>query len=276
MKKIIAEIGIDADGDIGVAKQLINVAKEAGCNYVKFQKRDIDSVYTKEQLDSYRESQWGVTFRQQKEGLEFNLEQFREIDNYCKEKEIPFFVSPWDLKSIDFLRLNFPNMPYLKIPSAKVTDEDYLKKCAESGFDLIISTGMCDLGMVQKAVLIIKDKLKYLLACTSSYPCPTKEINLNQLKFLSHYFRTPTCNIGWSDHSGGILFPAIAAAFGAEIIEVHITLSRTRVGTDHCSSLEPEGLKHLIKYVKAIELGLGEPNKVIQESEIPIIKKLRG
>src|SRR3972149_5622849 len=146
MKKIIAEIGINADGDIGVAKQLINVAKEAGCNYVKFQKRDIDSVYTKEQLDSYRESQWGVTFRQQKEGLEFNLEQFREIDNYCKEKEIPFFVSR---------------------------------------FDLIISTGMCDLGMVQKAVLIIKDKLKYLLACTSSYPCPTKEINLNQLKFRS-------------------------------------------------------------------------------------------
>jgi len=165
MKKIIAEIGINADGDIGVAKQLINVAKEAGCNYVKFQKRDIDSVYTKEQLDSYRESQWGVTFRQQKEGLEFNLEQFREIDNYCKEKEIPFFVSPWDLKSIDFLRLNFPNMPYLKIPSAKVTDEDYLKKCAESGFDLIISTGMCDLGMVQKAVLIIKDKLKPAFIC---------------------------------------------------------------------------------------------------------------
>ena len=276
--KITAEIGINADGDVEVAKQLINIAKDSGCDYVKFQKRDIESVYTKEQLDSYRESQFGTTFRQQKEGLEFSLEEYQEISEYCKEENMPFFVSPWDLKSIDFLKNNFPHIPYLKIPSAKVTDEKYLKKCLDSGFDLIMSTGLCNLMMLQKAIssIVGSKKLKYLLGCTSSYPCPIKDINLNQIKFLSYYFRTPNCAIGWSDHSGGILFPAVSVALGASMVEVHITLSRTRLGTDHSSSLEPEGLRHLVKYIRNLELGMGEPNKIIQESEIPVMKKLRN
>jgi len=276
---IVGEIGLNANGDINIAKQLIDVCSDLNIPYVKFQKRDINSCYTKEFLDSPRDSPWGKTQRSQKEGIEFNLEQYQEIDMYCKGRgNIEWFCSSWDLKSIDFLKENFPNMPYLKIPSAKITDMDFLNRCKESGFDLILSTGMSNLATVQKAVSLIVDsgKLKYVLGCTSSYPCPTKDINLNQLKFLSHYFRTPYCSMGWSDHSGGILFPALSVAYGAKMVEVHITMDRRMYGTDQASSIEPQGLRKLIKYIGEIEEGLGEPNKIIQESEIPIIAKLRG
>src|SRR3990170_5164051 len=274
---IVGEIGLNANGDINIAKQLIDVCSDLNIPYVKLQKRNIEDVYTKEFLDSPRESPWGNTQRQQKEVLEFNLEQYQEIDMYCKGKgNIDWFCSPWDIQSINFLLAFFPNMPYLKIPSAKITDEAYLQKCADSGFDPIMSTGMSNLEMVQKAVLIVKDSLKFLLGCTSSYPCPTKDVNLSQLRFLSHYFRTPTCSIGWSDHSGGILFPALSVAYGAKMVEVHITMDRRMYGSDQASSIEPQGLRKLVKQIEEIELGLGEPNKVVQESEIPIITKLRG
>jgi len=274
---IVGEIGLNANGDINIAKQLIDVCSDLNIPYVKLQKRNIEDVYTKEFLDSPRESPWGNTQRQQKEVLEFNLEQYQEIDMYCKGKgNIDWFCSPWDIQSINFLLAFFPNMPYLKIPSAKITDEAYLQKCADSGFDSIMSTGMSNLEMVQKAVLIVKDSLKFLLGCTSSYPCPTKDVNLSQLRFLSHYFRTPTCSIGWSDHSGGILFPALSVAYGAKMVEVHITMDRRMYGSDQPSSIEPQGLRKLIKYIEEIEEGLGNPIKEIQESEIPIIKKLRG
>ena len=273
---IIGEIGINHNSDMNIIKQLIDTCSDLNIPYVKFQKRDINLCYTKEFLDSPRESPWGETQRAQKEGLELSLEQYYGIDEYCKEKgNIQWFASPWDLKSISFLKEFFPHMPYLKIPSAKVTDEEYLKKCVESGFDLIMSTGLCDLAMVQKAVLIVKDKLRFLLGCTGSYPTPLKDINLNQIRFLSYYFKTPYCDIGWSDHTGGILFPSLAVSHGAKMVEVHCTLDRKLYGSDQSSSLEPEGLRHLVKYIKAIEEGMGEPCKEIQESEIPIIKKLR-
>jgi len=274
---IVGEIGINHSGSVPIVKQLINVCADLKILYVKFQKRDITSCYTKEFLDSPRESPWGKTQRDQKEGIEFSLEDYKEIDRYCEEKGVQWFVSPWDWQSIAFLESNFPNMPYLKIPSAKITDEEYLKKCVETGFNLIMSTGMSDLVMVQKAVssIVGSKKLKYVLGCTSSYPCPTKDINLNQLKFLSHYFRTPNCEVGWSDHSGGILFPALSVAFGAKMVEVHITMDRRMYGSDQASSIEPQGLRKLVKYIEEIEEGLGEPNKEIRESEIPIIAKLR-
>lgn len=275
---IICEIGINHGGSLETAKQLIDVAKEAGCDYVKFQKRDIKLCYTKEFLDSPRESPFGKTQRDQKEGLEFSLEQYQEIDRYCKEKHIQWFASPWDSQSIVFLQNYFPNLPYLKIPSAKVTDQQFLNRCRESGFDMIMSTGMCDLPMIQKAVssIVGSKRLKYVLACTSSYPCPTKDINLNQIRFLSYYFKTPYCAIGWSDHTGGILFPTLAVSHGAKMIEIHVTMDRRMYGSDQASSIEPQGLKKLIKYIEEIEIGMGEPNKIIQESEVPIIKKLRG
>ena len=275
---IVGEIGINHSGSVPIVKQLINVCADLKIPYVKFQKRDIASCYTKEFLDSPRESPWGKTQRDQKEGIEFSLEDYKEIDRYCREKGILWYARPWDMQSIAFLVGNFPNIPFLKIASAKITDTDFLNSCKESGYDLILSTGMSDLQMVQKAVssIVGSGKLKYVLGCISSYPCPTKDINLNQLKFLSHYFRTPTCSIGWSDHSGGILFPALSVAFGAKMVEVHITMDRRMYGSDQASSIEPQGLRKLVKYIEEIEEGLGEPNKVIQESEIPIIKKLRG
>ena len=275
---LIGEIGINHNSDMSIIKKLIDNCSELNIPYIKFQKRNIEDNYTQTQLDSYRESPWGNTFRQQKEGLELTLEQYQEIDEYCKYKEISFFVSPWDLKSIDFLKTNFPNMPFLKIPSAKITDEQFLNKCKESGFNLILSTGMSNLQMIQKAVSLFADtdKLKYVLACTASYPCPSEDINLSQIKYLSHYFKTPTCEIGYSDHSGGILFPAMAVGFGAKFIEVHITLDRKMYGSDQSSSLEPSGLRHLVKYIEELEKGIGFPSKEIMPSEISIMKKLRG
>ena len=273
---IVAEIGLNANGDINIAKQLIDVCSDLKIPYVKFQKRDIISCYIKEFLDSPRESPWGKTQREQKEGLEFNLKQYKEIDEYCKQKgNIQWFASPWDMQSIFFLQSNFPNMPYLKIPSARVTDEIYLNKCNDSKFPIIISTGMSNLQMVQNAVMTCRNT-KFVLGCTSAYPCPTKDINLAQLRFLAHYFRTPDREVGWSDHSGGILFPALSVAYGAKLVEMHITMDRRMYGNDQASSVEPQGLQKLIKYIEEIEIGMGNPIKEIQESEISIIKKLRG
>ena len=273
---IVGEIGINANGDINIAKKLIDVCSDLNIPYVKFQKRDIKSCYTKEFLDNPRESPWGKTQREQKEGLEFNLEQYKEIDNYCKQKgNISWFVSPWDMQSIAFLEANFSNIPYLKIPSALITNQEYLNKCNETKFPIIISTGMSNLQMVQNAVMTCKNTV-FVLGCTSAYPCPTKDINLAQIRFLAHYFRTPNRESGWSDHSGGILFPALSVAYGAKMVEVHITMDRRMYGSDQASSVEPQGLRKLIKYIEEIELGIGDPLKEIQESELPIIKKLRG
>ena len=274
---IIGECGINHNSDINIAKQLIDVCSELNLPYVKFQKRDIESTYTKEFLDSPRESPWGNTQRAQKEALELSLEQYKEIDEYCNKKgNIGWFASPWDLKSITFLKENFPNMPYLKIPSAKVTDEEYLKKCVESGFDLIMSTGMSDLSMVQKAVLIVKDKLKYLLHCCSTYPNKTEELNLSQIRLLSYYFKNLNCKIGFSNHHQSVLFMAEAVIFGAEMIETHITLGRHLYGSDQSVSIEPQGLRKLIKYIKETEKAIGTLDKKILDSEIPIMNKLRN
>lgn len=277
---IVCEIGLNANGDIDIAKQLIDVAKNTGCDYVKFQKRDIESCYTKEFLDSPRESPWGKTQREQKVGLEFSLDQYKEIDSYCKEKDIGWFLSPWDLYSIDFIVLNFPDIPYIKIPSAKITDTEFLKRCRASGRDLIMSTGMSDLDMVQKAVSLLRDcdvdHLKYILHCVSTYPCKDTELNLLQIKLLFHYFRTPSCKIGFSNHHPSIIFMPQAVLLGAEMIEVHITLDRTMYGTDQSSSIEPFGLRKLVQYIEGTERAFGSLNKVILESEIPIAKKLRN
>ena len=273
---IVGEIGINHNGDMNIVKKLIDICSDLNIPYVKLQKRDINSCYTKEFLDSYRESSWGNTQRDQKDGLEFSLDDYQEIDDYCNSKgNIGWFASPWDLKSVDFLKNNFQSMHYLKIPSALITNQEYLNKCNETGFPIILSTGMSNLQMIQNAVLTCKNTA-FVLGCTSAYPCPTKDINLAQLRFLAHYFRTPNRNIGWSDHSGGILFPALSVAYGAKMVEVHITQDRRTYGSDQASSIEPQGLQKLIKYIEEIELGMGNPIKEIQESEIPIIKKLRN
>ena len=272
---IIGEIGLNHNGDTSIVKQLIDICSDLNIPYIKFQKRDIDSCYTKEFLDGYRDSPWGNTQRDQKKGIEFNLEQYKEIDFYCQLRGIKWFASPWDLKSIDFLKDNFPNMPFLKIPSAKITDKLFLRRCDDTKFPLIMSTGMSNLEMIRGALLIAKNT-QYLLGCTSSYPCPNKDTNLKQIHLLKHYFETDSRSTGWSDHSGGILFPSTSVVLGAKMVEVHITWDRKMYGSDQASSLEPGGLRKLVKYINALEEGLGNPVKEIMLSEIPIIKKLRG
>ncbi len=274
---IVSEIGINAGGDINIAKRLIDICSGLGIPYVKFQKRDINSCYTKEFLDSPRESQWGTTQREQKEGLEFSLEQYKEIDDYCKQKgNIRWFLSPWDIKSIDFIVENFPDMPFFKIPSAKITDEVYLQKCKKTNMDLIVSTGMADLDMIHTVFNKLGDRIKYLLQCTSTYPTKDEEINLLQIKTLRYYFGNDNCKIGFSNHHPSILFAVESILFGAEMVEVHITLDRTMHGSDQASSIEPDGLRKLIKYIEGTEKAIGNPEKKILDSEIPIIKKLRG
>lgn len=275
---IVGEIGINHGGDINVAKQLIDVCSDLNIPYVKFQKRDINLCYAKEFLDSPRESPWGNTQRHQKEGIEFSLTDYDEIDDYCIRKgNINWFASPWDSQSISFLKGKFPHIPYLKIPSAKLNDISYLRKCRETGISLIMSTGMSRLSDLNEPISCLGgiENVKYILGCTSSYPTPTKDVNLNQLKVLNYYYGSDY-KIGWSDHTGGILFPALSTVFGAKMVEVHITLDRRMHGSDQASSIEPNGLRKLVKYIEEIELGLGEPIKEIKESEKPIIVKLRG
>lgn len=273
---IIGEIGINHNSDMVIIKQLIDFCSDLNIPYVKFQKRDIDFCYTKEQLDSYRESPWGKTFREQKEGLELNLEQYYEIDDYCNSKgNIGWFASPWDLKSIDFLKNNFPNMPYLKVPSAKLNDNTYLRKCRETNIPIIMSTGMSNLSMINEAMGILGENIKFLLHCTSTYPSKTEDLNLIQIKELKYYFETESCQIGFSNHHPSILFMVESVLLGAKMIEVHITLGRHLYGSDQAVSIEPEGLKKLIKYIEETEKAIGTIGKTILESEIPIMNKLR-
>lgn len=274
--KIAAEIGINANGDLNIAKKLIDVAKLAGCDYVKFQKRDIDSCYTEKELNSFRESPFGNTFRKQKEGLEFSFDDYKEIDIYCRSIEIEWFASPWDIKSIDFL--NQFDIPFIKIPSAKITDFKYLRKIKSNVNCLIIlSTGMSTGLEIKKAVDFLEDienkKLKYILACTSTYPSKPEELNLRYIQMLKTHY--PNIRIGFSNHSPSIIFMPMAMILGAKMIECHITLDRSMHGSDQASSIEPEGLRKLVKYIRGCEKALGSGIKKVYASEIPIIEKLR-
>lgn len=269
--ELIYEVGINANGDLALAKKLIDVAYSAGCQYVKFQKRNIDLVYTKEELDKPRESQWGTTTREQKEGLEFSFDEYVEIKKYCKGK-IGWFASPWDLESLT--QLYALGSEYIKIPSALITNETLLHQCKLHNTPVILSTGMSTMAMIDKAVKILgKDKIYCIMACTSTYPSKPEELNLNFIKTLKEVY--PWAKIGFSNHSPGVIYMAIAVALGAEVIEFHGTLDRSLPGSDQASSIEPEGVYKLSKWVKGIELAMGDGVKKIYDSELPIMAKLR-
>ena len=269
--ELIYEVGINANGDLALAKKLIDVAYSAGCQYVKFQKRNIDLVYTKEELDKPRESQWGTTTREQKEGLEFSFDEYVEIKKYCKGK-IGWFASPWDLESLT--QLYALGSEYIKIPSALITNETLLHQCKLHNTPVILSTGMSTMAMIDRAVKILgKDKIYCIMACTSTYPSKPEELNLNFIKTLKEVY--PWAKIGFSNHSPGVIYMAIAVALGAEVIEFHGTLDRSLPGSDQASSIEPEGVYKLSKWVKGIELAMGDGVKKIYDSELPIMAKLR-
>jgi N-acetylneuraminate synthase len=269
---IIAEIGINHNGDMSICKQLIDIAVNSGCDAVKFQKRDIDQVYTPEFLDSSRESPWGTTQREQKSGLEFSVDEYKEIDRYCKDIDIEWFASAWDLNSQKFLQ-GF-DCKYNKVASAMTVYPELLKMVAKEGKHTFISTGMCTYDDIQKAVNIFRDEdcSFELMHTVSTYPMKTKDANLNVINTLRKKFE---CDVGYSGHEVGLSVSYAASALGITSLERHITLDRTMYGSDQSASIEPHGFQTLINKVREIEIAMGDGEKRILEEEIPIANNLR-
>ena len=269
---IIGEIGINHNGDMAICKQLIDVAKDAGADCVKFQKRDISQVYTQEFLDSPRESPWGATQREQKLGLEFSAHQYQEIEDYCKSKSIEWFASAWDINSQKFLR-QF-NSKYNKVASAMIVYKDLLKEIASEGKHTFISTGMTTYDDIQTAVDIFRNAncSFELMHTVSTYPMKDENANLNMIKTLREKFN---CNVGYSGHEVGLAVSYAAAALGISSLERHITLDRSFYGSDQSASVEPAGFRQLVGAVRKIELAMGDGVKKIIEEEAPIAANLR-
>ena len=266
---VIAEIGINHNGNIDLAKELIFGAYQSGCNAVKFQKRTIEEVYTKEDLDRDRESPWGTTNREQKEGLEFNIDQYKELYEFTKNLSLDFIVSCWDTKSIDLIEENM-NVDYHKVASALTTDKKFLKKLNETGKPVILSTGMCTKKHIKAAVKTL-DNVKYVLACTSTYPTKPEEVNLSHVVTLKKKY--PKLGVGFSNHYNGHDACVGAVALGAECIEFHITKDRTMYGSDQAASIE--NYFTLLAGIRNMEKMVGDGIKRVYESELPIEKKLR-
>lgn len=270
---LIAEIGINHNGDIEIAKKLIDFAKEARFDAVKFQKRDINSVYTKEFLDGYRESPWGKTQRDQKLGLEFNEKEYKLIDDYCSKKKIQWFASAWDINSQKFLR-KF-DLKYNKVASAMLGNFPLLREIASEKKYTFISTGMSTLEEIDKVVKLFKDhKCPYeLMHCNSSYPMRDSDANLSCIKLLKEKFN---CDVGYSGHENSLIgVSIIAVALGATSVERHITLDRTMYGSDQAASLEAKNLKILGDMLRNVKSIIGDGKKRITDQEKVIRKKLR-
>jgi len=269
---IVAEIGINHNGDMSLCKDLIDIAYETGCDAVKFQKRDINSVYTKEFLDASRESPWGSTQRDQKSGLEFEKEDYAEIDTYCKEKGIEWFASAWDLKSQEFLS-GF-DCKYNKVASAMIVYSDLLKVIAKEGKHTFISTGMATYDYIDNVVDIFKSEncSFELMHTVSTYPMKDNHANLNLISTLRERYK---CDVGYSGHEVGLAISYAAAACGISSLERHITKDRSMYGSDQSASIEPSGLRQLVGAVRKIEDAMGDGIKRILLEEEPVAKNLR-
>jgi len=266
----IAEIGINHNGDIEIAKQLIDVAIGAGCDAVKFQKRTVDVVYTSEELARPRNSPFGNTNGDLKWGLEFSYEQYSEIDHYCKSKGIAWFASCWDEASVDFI--DQFDVPCYKIASASLTDHALLRHTRSKGKPIILSTGMSCLDEIFQAVEVLgKEDLIILHSC-STYPANYDELNLRVIPILQAQFAVP---VGYSGHETGICTSVAAVAMGACMIERHITLERSMWGSDQAASLGPSGLSQMIRDIRLVEIALGDGVKRVLKNEIPVMEKLR-
>ena len=269
---IIAEIGINHNGSIKIAKELIDMAKRCGCNAVKFQKRDINTVYSKNELDKERASPWGTTQRQQKEGLELSENDYDEIDLYCKKNSIEWFASAWDIKSLNFLKKY--KLKNNKIASALITHNEFLEECAKQRIHTFISTGMSNMLIIENAVNIFKkNNCPFsLMHSVSVYPCPDEILNLNNIILLKKKF---SCKVGYSGHEASVSPSIVAATLGANSIERHITLDRSMYGSDQSASLEETGLRNLVNSVKKIRTSIGNSEKKLQIGEEEVSKKLR-
>jgi N-acetylneuraminate synthase len=272
---IISEIGINHNGDLEIAKKMIDASIEAGADAVKFQKRDIEIVYSEEQLKKLRTSPFGTTEREQKEGLEFNEKEYDEIDNYCKRKNIIWFSSAWDVNSLKFL--DKYNSQYNKVASAMIVDEIFLTEVAKRKKHTFISTGMSNFDMIDIAVKIFKkNECPFeLMHCISAYPFNNEIANLNMIGILKDRYE---CNVGYSGHEkGGKLISLAAVCLGSTSLERHLTLDRTMYGSDQAASITPIGFKSLIDEARILEKALtGSKDKIIIDEEKPVAKKLRA
>ncbi|NNE69408.1 MAG: N-acetylneuraminate synthase [Rhodothermales bacterium] len=269
---VIAEIGINHNGDLSLAKQLINQAKAAGCDAVKFQKRDIDQVYTAEYLAGPRESPWGTTQREQKAGLEFGEDEYNAIDAYCRHLGIPWFASAWDVDSLDFLARY--DLPYNKVASAMVTHPGFMEAIAREGKPTFLSTGMCGFEEVDTAVRTLQSGgcEVILLHSVSTYPAAEEDLNLAVMASLRERYGLP---VGYSGHEASVSPSVVAASMGAVAIERHITLDRAMYGSDQAASLELSGLLQLVGAIRKIPMVVGDGTKRVLDAERSVAAKLR-
>jgi len=268
---IVAEIGINHNGDLNIAKKLIDAAALAGCDAVKFQKRTPELCVPLEQRNLMRETPWGmISYMEYRERVELGFKEYSEIDAYCRTKGIFWFASPWDIPSVDFLEQFNPVCH--KIASAAVTDTEMLKHVAATKRPVILSTGMSTLDQIRAAVALLAPKKLIITQATSTYPCKTDELNLRAIETLRQEFGVP---VGYSGHEVGLQTTCAAVVLGACLVERHITLDRAMWGSDHAASVEPSGFMRLVRDIRVIEAALGDGKKRVYDSELPGMKKLR-
>jgi N-acetylneuraminate synthase len=267
---VIAEIGINHNGDIDLAKRLISVAVAGGCDAVKFQKRSVDVVYSAEELAKPRESPFGVTNGDLKRGLELDYYDYQEIDAFCRSSKIQWFASCWDEASVDFI--DRFNPPCYKIASASLTDDNLLRHTRAKGRPIILSTGMSTIDQIDHAVQVLGKSDLILLHACSTYPAYYNELNLKAIPVMRERYGVP---VGYSGHETGIASTVAAATIGACCVERHVTLDRSMWGSDHAASLEPNGITRVVRDIRLVEQSMGDGVKRVYEREQPIIKKLR-
>ena len=268
---VIAEIGINHNGRVDIAKELIKAAADAGVDAVKFQKRTPELCVPDHQKDQMRDTPWGyITYLDYRYKVEFDQEEFEQIDAYCKALGIDWFASSWDLESLAFI--NAFNPPAHKIASALLTDHELLRAAKATGKPIILSTGMSTIAEIREAVDILGEDNLVICHTTSSYPCPPEELNLKMIPTLKEMFN---CPIGYSGHEVGLVTSVIAVGLGATLVERHVTLDRAMWGSDQAASVEPQGVRTLVKYIRVTEKALGDGEKKVYDSEQSVLRKLR-
>ena len=268
---VVAEIGINHNGDLDIAKRLIDAAVTAGCDSVKFQKRTPEVCVPLEQRDMMRDTPWGyMTYMEYRHRIEFGETEYRAIDQYCRDKGIAWFTSCWDQESVEFMEAFDP--PCYKIASATLTDGALLRRLRATGRPLILSTGMSTMELIRAAVDILGTDNLLVAHCTSTYPCPPHELNLRMIETLRREFE---CPVGYSGHEVGLPTSVAAVALGACLVERHITLDRAMWGSDQGASVEPGGMERLVRHIRAVEQALGNGVKQVYESELPVMQRLR-
>ena len=268
---IVAEIGINHNGSLDITKSLIDLAVKTGVDAVKLQKRTPELCVPPDQQKHMRETPWGyISYLDYRYKVEFGLNEYREIDNYCKQKNIPWFASVWDEPSVDFLQ-QFHPICY-KIPSASLTDNSLLQHARQTGMPVILSTGMSTMQQIKAAVKELGEDNLLITHATSTYPCDPNELNLKMIQTLNQGF---SCPIGYSGHEVGLIPTVVAVSMGACLVERHITLDRAMWGSDQAASVEPGGMERLVKYIRVTEQALGDGVKRVYDSEVPSLRKLR-